>query len=31
MHTLDDVLIDRVTFVVVKLDMVHENTKNLNL
>jgi hypothetical protein len=31
MHTLDDVLIDRVTFVVVKVDMVHENTKNLNL
>jgi hypothetical protein len=31
MHTLDDVLIDRVTFVVVKVDMVHENTNNLNL
>jgi hypothetical protein len=31
MYTLDDVLIDSVSFAVVKVDMVHENTKNLNL
>jgi hypothetical protein len=31
MHTVDDVLIDSVSFVVVKVDMVHENVKNLNL
>jgi hypothetical protein len=31
MYTLDDVLIDSVSFVVVKVDMVHENVKNLNL
>jgi hypothetical protein len=31
MYTLDDVPIDSVSFVVVKMDMVHENTKNLNL
>jgi hypothetical protein len=31
MYTLDNVLIDSVIFVVVKLDMVHENMKNLNL
>jgi hypothetical protein len=31
MYTLDDVPIDRISFVVVKVDMVHENTKNLNL
>jgi hypothetical protein len=30
MYTLDDVLIDNVSFVVVKVDMVHENVKNLN-
>jgi hypothetical protein len=31
MYTLDDVPIDSVSFVAVKVDMVHENTKNLNL
>jgi hypothetical protein len=31
MYTLDDVSIDSVSFVVVKVDMVHENEKNLNL
>jgi hypothetical protein len=31
MYTLDDVSIDSVSFVVVKVDMVHENAKNLNL
>jgi hypothetical protein len=31
MYTLDDVPIDSVSFVVVKMDMVHENMKNLNL
>jgi hypothetical protein len=30
-YTLDDVLIDSVSFAVVKVDMVHENAKNLNL
>jgi hypothetical protein len=31
MYTLEDVPIDSVNFDVVKVDMVHENTKNLNL
>jgi hypothetical protein len=31
MYTLDDVPIDSVSFVVVQVDMVHENAKNLNL
>jgi hypothetical protein len=31
MYILDDVPIDSVSFVVVKVDMVDENTKNLNL
>jgi hypothetical protein len=31
MYTLDDVSIDSVSFVVVKVDMVHENAKNLYL
>jgi hypothetical protein len=31
MYTLDDVPIDSVSFDVVKVDMVHENVKNLNL
>jgi hypothetical protein len=31
MYTLDDVPIDSVSFVVVKVDMVHENVKNLIL
>jgi hypothetical protein len=31
MYTLDDVSIDSVSFTVVKVDMVHENAKNLNL
>jgi hypothetical protein len=31
MYTLDDVPIDSVSFVVVKMDMVHKNAKNLNL
>jgi hypothetical protein len=31
MYTLDNVPIDSVSFVVVKVDMVHENMKNLNL
>jgi hypothetical protein len=30
-YTLDDVPIDNVSFAVVKVDMVHENAKNLNL
>jgi hypothetical protein len=30
MYTLDDVPIDSVSFAMVKVDMVHENTKNLN-
>jgi hypothetical protein len=30
-YTLDDILINSVSFVVVKVDMVHENMKNLNL
>jgi hypothetical protein len=31
MYTLDDVPIDSVSFAVVKVDMIHENVKNLNL
>jgi hypothetical protein len=31
MYTLDDVSIDNVSFNVFKVDMVHENMKNLNL
>jgi hypothetical protein len=31
MYTLDDVPIDSVSFAVVKVDMVHENVKNLTL
>jgi hypothetical protein len=31
MYTLDDVPIDNVSFTVVKVDMVHENAKKLNL
>jgi hypothetical protein len=31
MYTLDDVPIDNVSFVVVKVDLVHENAKNLDL
>jgi hypothetical protein len=31
MYTLDDVPIDSVSFDVLKVDMVHENVKNLNL
>jgi hypothetical protein len=31
MYTLDDVPIDNVSFAMVKVDMVHENVKNLNL
>jgi hypothetical protein len=31
MYTLDDVPIDSDSFAVIKADMVHENTKNLNL
>ncbi len=31
MYILDDVPIDSVSFAVVKVDMVHENVKNLNL
>jgi hypothetical protein len=31
MYTLDNVPIDSVSFAVVKVDMVHENAKNLNL
>jgi hypothetical protein len=31
MYTLDDVPIDSVSFAVVKVDMVHDNVKNLNL
>jgi hypothetical protein len=31
MYTLDDAPINSVSFVVVKVDMVHENAKNLNL
>jgi hypothetical protein len=31
MYTLDNIPIDSVSFVVVKVDMVHENAKNLNL
>jgi hypothetical protein len=31
MYTPDDVPIDSVSFAVVKVDMVHENAKNLNL
>jgi hypothetical protein len=31
MYTLDEVPINSVSFVVVKVDMVHENAKNLNL
>jgi hypothetical protein len=31
MYTLDDVPIDSVSFAMVKVDMVHENVKNLNL
>jgi hypothetical protein len=31
MYTLDDIPIDSGSFVVVKVDMVHENVKNLNL
>jgi hypothetical protein len=31
MYTLDDVLIDSVSFAMVKVDMVHENMNNLNL
>jgi hypothetical protein len=31
MYTLDDVPIDNVSFAVMKVDMVHDNAKNLNL
>jgi hypothetical protein len=31
MYTHDDILIDSVSFAVVKVNMVHENVKNLNL
>jgi hypothetical protein len=31
MYTLDDIPIDSVSFTMVKVDMVHENVKNLNL
>jgi hypothetical protein len=31
MYTLDDIPIDSVSFAMVKVDMVHENVKNLNL
>jgi hypothetical protein len=31
MYTLNDILIDSGSFAVVKVDMVHENAKNLNL
>jgi hypothetical protein len=31
MYTLDDVPIDSVSFAMVKVDMVYENVKNLNL
>jgi hypothetical protein len=31
MYTLDDTSINSVSFAVVKVDMVHENMKNLNL
>jgi hypothetical protein len=31
MCTLDDASINNVSFAVVKVDMVHENAKNLNL
>jgi hypothetical protein len=31
MYTLDNVPIDSISFNVVKVDMVHENAKNLNL
>jgi hypothetical protein len=31
MYTLDDVSVDSVSFAVVKVDMVQENMKNLNL
>jgi hypothetical protein len=31
MYTLDDFMLDSVSFAMVKVDMVHENTKNLNL
>jgi hypothetical protein len=31
MYTLDDVSIDSVSFAVVKVDMVHDSAKNLNL
>jgi hypothetical protein len=31
LYTLDDVLIDSVSFAVVKVDLVHGNTKNFNL
>jgi hypothetical protein len=31
MYTLDDFTLDSVSFAMVKVDMVHENTKNLNL
>jgi hypothetical protein len=31
MYTLDDIPINSVSFAVVKVDMVHENAKNLNL
>jgi hypothetical protein len=31
MYTLDDVLIDSVSFAMVKVDMMHENARNLNL
>jgi hypothetical protein len=31
MYILDDVLIESISFAMVKVDMVHENTNNLNL
>jgi hypothetical protein len=31
MYTLDDIPIDNVSFAMVKVDMAHENMKNLNL
>jgi hypothetical protein len=31
MNSLDDIPIDSVSFAVVKVDMMHENAKNLNL
>jgi hypothetical protein len=31
MYTLDDVPVDSISFIMVKVDMMHENAKNLNL